>query len=322
MRRCNMCKLFKPEEEFAFRSLKTGARQDHCRMCHAAYRRAHYLRTKETYVRREIARMRGYRRENQARILEYLIAHPCVDCGEADPIVLDFDHRVPATKRSEVARLAGAKPWPQVLAEIAKCDVRCANCHRRRTARQFSWRRARPQATPPPNLSWVAVRPHYQGASHDDALDLRTCSTCHVAQPATEFAMKNARTGLRSTKCRSCQRAYSRQHYRENRGLYLDKAAKRNARERDRLAAVLLEYLATHPCVDCGSTDVTVLEFDHRDGAAKIATITALIRQFRLREIEAEIAKCDVRCANCHRRRTARQFNWTSRILREDDSAA
>ncbi len=104
--------------------------------------------------------------------------------------------------------------------------------------------------------------------------------------------------------------------------MYLDKAAKRNALERDRVAAVLLAYFATHPCVDCGTTDVTVLEFDHRDGAIKVATINELLRDSRLRELDAEIAKCDVRCANCHRRRTARQFNWTSRVLREDDSAA
>ncbi len=322
MRRCNMCKLFKPEEEFALRSLKTGKRQDHCRTCHAAYRRAHYLRTKETYVRREVARMRGYRIENQARILEYLIAHPCVDCGEADPVVLDFDHRDPSQKRGDIARLAPKKAWRQILAEIAKCDVRCANCHRRRTAKQFAWRRARPQGTAARSSAWVIVGKRARAESPQDGLGVRTCSTCHVAQPATEFALKNARTGTRSTKCKSCQRAYSRRHYRENRGMYLDKAAKRNALERDRVAAVLLAYFATHPWVDCGTTDVTVLEFDHRDGAIKVATINELLRDSRLRELEVEIAKCDVRCANCHRRRTARQFNWTSRVLREDDSAA
>jgi hypothetical protein len=35
------------------------------------------------------------------------------------------------------------KPWSRVLLEIEKCDVRCANCHRRRTAQQYGWRKAR-----------------------------------------------------------------------------------------------------------------------------------------------------------------------------------
>lgn len=322
MRRCCMCKLFKPETDFAFRSLETAERQGHCRKCHAAYRRVHYLRTKDVYVRREVARMRRYRLENRARILEYLTTHPCVDCGESDPVVLDFDHRDPATKRGDVARLAASKAWPQIVAEIAKCDVRCANCHRRRTARQFAWRRARPQRLSGRGAAWVVIDQRERADLAHDSLDLRTCNTCQVAQPVNQFAMKNVRTSARSTKCKACQRAYSRQHYRENRRLYLDKAGKRNALERDRLAAVLLEYFGAHPCVDCGTADVTVLEFDHRDGTVKIATINALVRDSRLRELEAEIAKCDVRCANCHRRRTARQFHWTSRVLREDDSAA
>ena len=56
-----------------------------------------------------------------------------MDCGEADPIVLEFDHR--GDKRAQIVDLIGDHAsWPDVFAEIQKCDVRCANCHRRRTA--------------------------------------------------------------------------------------------------------------------------------------------------------------------------------------------
>ena len=52
------------------------------------------------------------------------------------------------------------------------------------------------------------------------------------------------------------------------------------------------------------------LEFDHRDRTTKIAAVSQLIaRQFSWDKIMAEIDKCDVRCANCHRKRTAVQFN-------------
>jgi hypothetical protein len=56
-----------------------------------------------------------------------------VDCGESDPIVLEFDH-IRGKKVGDVSTLAGqAFSWHKLSAEIAKCEVRCANCHRRRT---------------------------------------------------------------------------------------------------------------------------------------------------------------------------------------------
>lgn len=59
---------------------------------------------------------------------------PCADCGRRYPsYVMDFDHRR-GKKRMVVARMAaGGYSVASVLAEIAKCDVVCANCHRIRT---------------------------------------------------------------------------------------------------------------------------------------------------------------------------------------------
>ena len=136
-----MCGETKPEADFAFDNVARGTRQRHCRKCQAAYRRAHYLANREEYIRREVARINGYRIENRALMLAYLLGHPCVDCGQTNPVTLDFDHRYPSTKKGNVSELAMRKPWRLVLSEIAKCDVRCANCHLRRTAEQFNWRK-------------------------------------------------------------------------------------------------------------------------------------------------------------------------------------
>jgi hypothetical protein len=47
---------------------------------------------------------------------------------------MDFDHINPDKKDSNVGRLVwGLTPWDKVLAEIEKCDLVCANCHRLRT---------------------------------------------------------------------------------------------------------------------------------------------------------------------------------------------
>jgi hypothetical protein len=64
--------------------------------------------------------------------------------------------------------------------------------------------------------------------------------------------------------------------------------------------------LAKSQCLDCHTTDLAVLEFDHVRGE-KIADISLLVRNgHSLARLQAEIAKCEVRCANCHRRRTRR----------------
>jgi hypothetical protein len=68
-------------------------------------------------------------------VLDYLKTHPCVDCGQTNPLVLDFDHRDPAEKDDSIARIVSdTGALPRLLAEIEKCDVRCSNCHRIRHA--------------------------------------------------------------------------------------------------------------------------------------------------------------------------------------------
>lgn len=105
----------------------------------AAYKRAFYERNRARYIAESAVRKAEQIKANHTFILEYLEANPCVDCGEADPVVLEFDHR--GDKRCSVSD-AVRKGLGQktIAAEIAKCDVRCANCHRRKTAGQFGWK--------------------------------------------------------------------------------------------------------------------------------------------------------------------------------------
>jgi hypothetical protein len=154
-KRCYDCGSVKPITEFAFANKAKGTRQGRCRKCHAAYRRRHYLRNRDTYIRQEVARIKRYREENRPKIRGYLRAHPCIDCGETNIVVLDFDHRDPKTKAHNVVVLSMNKPWTRVLAEIVKCDVRCANCHRRRTARQFGWRKVEDLRLPEPSVAAI-----------------------------------------------------------------------------------------------------------------------------------------------------------------------
>lgn len=295
-----MCHQWKLETDFAFRSIATGERQGHCRVCHAAYRRQHYLDHRDDYIAREVARMKRYREANRILIRDYLRKHPCVDCGEADIVLLEFDHRDRSEKRREVVRLAMTKRWQTVEAEIQKCDVRCTACHRRRTAQQMNWtvqRGVAPIVEPPPptRLSIAGTR---------------RCTGCGVLKPATEFSLKNKRTGRQSTRCLACVAAASRAHYERNRETYLARARGRT-RWTNPKAAYKLDYLRTHPCVDCGESDPLLLDFDHRRGETKVNDVSRLIWERKWEIVKAEIAKCDVRCVRCHRRKTAQQFRWS-----------
>ena len=70
-KRCYDCGELKPIEAFAFHSKSKGTRQSRCRMCHAKYRRGHYTRNRDTYIKREVARIKRNREQNRALIREY-----------------------------------------------------------------------------------------------------------------------------------------------------------------------------------------------------------------------------------------------------------
>ena len=80
------------------------------------------------------------RLERTRYLLEFFSEHHCVDCGESDPVVLEFDHL------RDKSFATGAKlaqfAWQTILDEIKKCEVVCANCHRRRTAQRCGALRA------------------------------------------------------------------------------------------------------------------------------------------------------------------------------------
>jgi hypothetical protein len=66
----------------------------------------------------------------------------------------------------------------------------------------------------------------------------------------------------------------------------------------------MLAYLKDRVCEDCGERNSVVLEFDHVRGEKRDNVGTLLAQGFNWSAIEKEISKCDVVCANCHRKRT------------------
>ena len=138
--KCSLCQQDKPEEDFAFRNRASGIHHQRCRQYVKAYSSDHYQENKAIYIARGYQQSRVKRKELHRKFIEYLSVHPCIDCGEIDPIVLEFYHRDESTKLMSIHRMRTMRySWEVILMEIEKCDVRCANCHRRRTARQYGW---------------------------------------------------------------------------------------------------------------------------------------------------------------------------------------
>lgn len=127
---CTKCEKQKDQDQFNKRSRATDGLQSWCKRCSSAARIAAYR--KNPRVTRDYAD--GLTRSNRRRMFIYLSSRPCVDCGESDPVVLEFDH-VRGEKAFSVST-GVRKSWKTIEAEIAKCDIRCANCHRRKTAQE------------------------------------------------------------------------------------------------------------------------------------------------------------------------------------------
>jgi 5-methylcytosine-specific restriction endonuclease McrA len=106
------------------------------------------------------------------------------------------------------------------------------------------------------------------------------------------------------------QRAASRRHYEKHRDRVIAKAKEYSKAARNRIRAYITAYLKTNPCVDCGETDAIVLEFDHVAG--KDFNISDSVRKgVGMKKLKDEIAKCEVRCSNCHRRKTYERSGLT-----------
>jgi hypothetical protein len=127
------------EKDFNWKDKGRGVRQTRCKSCQSHMSMQHYKNNKQSYMDRARIREVQVIEDNQKRLAEYLACHPCVDCGQTDVRVLEFDH-VRATKSENISRMVGlGYSWPTIKAEIAKCEVRCANCHRIKEGERGGW---------------------------------------------------------------------------------------------------------------------------------------------------------------------------------------
>jgi hypothetical protein len=118
-----------------------AALENEIRKCAIVCANCHRVRTSKTQGHRPAptgtSRYLGRKRaawRAQAELLDSLRDVPCADCGrQFPPCAMDFDHREADAKQHTVTRMIGRAGTERILAEVAKCDIVCANCHRLRT---------------------------------------------------------------------------------------------------------------------------------------------------------------------------------------------
>lgn len=127
-----ICEVHNEEKVWHGKKLK-------CRSCNREYQRKWFHDNKDTQLRRVKSNSKISRERNREWLFLYLKDHPCIVCGEPDPIVLQFDHLDPKQKSYTIANMLMGYSLETIRREVDKCQVLCANCHSRRTAAQFDW---------------------------------------------------------------------------------------------------------------------------------------------------------------------------------------
>lgn len=304
---CVRCGLTKTLDQFDIRSQRTGVRNASCRSCMTEYKHVWYMANREELIERARVRRDRTAGQNRLRLWEFLSCNPCVDCGEPDPVVLEFDHT--RDKRANVSQMvSGAYAWSTVELEIAKCEVRCVNDHLRKTARELGIY-DRKQA-----FMRIAVGELSFPYLLDEAFasNQRRCGQCGLSKSPDEFSIRYRDTGERQSWCRDCMADYKRDWYIRNRDHQLDRVRANHERSTRENQDRAWDYLGQHPCVDCGEPDPVVLQLDHLGDKRKDVSYM-LLQGFTWVTIQIEIAKCEIRCGNCHRRKTARALGLYER---------
>ncbi len=134
MRRCCSCGEDKPDDDFPWKNRAKGIRHPYCKTCKSAYNRKWYSGHSDAHKENTTRNNERYAAERRAVVLAAKSV-PCTDCGQVYPLhVLEFDH-CRGRKVAPVSSMISGHRFTlqQLLEEIAKCDVVCANCHKERT---------------------------------------------------------------------------------------------------------------------------------------------------------------------------------------------
>jgi hypothetical protein len=128
---CSREKIWKPKSEFHYYDKEQGILAQICRQCQQELRRDGYTDDRDRVLAQNKAWTEKAKETAQEYVYQYLLEHPCVDCGETNVLTLTFDHQ--RDKKSDLSiMIARGRSLETIKAEISRCEVVCFNCHMKR----------------------------------------------------------------------------------------------------------------------------------------------------------------------------------------------
>lgn len=148
---------------------------------------------------------------------------------------------------------------------------------------------------------------------------MKQCTKCSKLKPKTEFYVKDKKSGRLHAQCKTCYKEHRKstykEHYEKYRNEYLERGKIRRAKLRAEFRSNMLKFLDGKACIKCGENDIRVLELDHIDATQKDFSISHAVRIGKnWIQVQEEIKKCQILCANCHKIKTAEEYGWYKNI--------
>lgn len=135
MKRCPRCGETKPHSEFHLSRRRRDGLQSICKSCRAVIDHDRYERQRGTRVP-----TRTWERGRRLWLLSLKTGRPCTDCGKIfPPQVMQWDHLPGNLKLGNISTGLRDRSRQEILDEIAKCELVCANCHALRTFQRSGW---------------------------------------------------------------------------------------------------------------------------------------------------------------------------------------
>lgn len=123
---CSKCKTEKNIDDFSRNKRKKDGRQTYCKVCASQYDSKYY----HNNIKAQVERNKTHRNKLSKKVDQYKLEHGCKHCNEIEPCCLDF-HHVRDNKEIAVSILVKSGCTKRAWSEISKCDIVCANCHRK-----------------------------------------------------------------------------------------------------------------------------------------------------------------------------------------------